>query len=70
MITQVHCQPPTAPATQATSGGPRNWPAEEHCCIQPTVVDTVSSSGATCTASANRVAGISPPIAENSTTAR
>ena len=67
---QVQCQPPTLPATQAISGGPRNWPADEHCCIQPTVVDTVRSLGATRTASENNTPGISPPTAENTSTAR
>ena len=42
-------------ATQATSGGPANWPSADHCCIQPTVVDSVCSLGARRTASANSV---------------
>jgi hypothetical protein len=36
--TQVHCQPPAALATAATSGGPANWPSADHCWTQPTVV--------------------------------
>ena len=36
----VSCHPPTFDATQATSGGPANWPIAENCCIQPTVVET------------------------------
>src|SRR5580765_2186976 len=66
---QVHCQPPVALATAATSGGPANWPSADHCCTQPTVVDKVRSLGASRTASANKVAGISPPTLENSSTA-
>ena len=66
---QVQCQPPAKSATQATSGGPRNWPQAEHCCTQPIVVDTICSPGATLTARANKVAGIIPPTAENVTTA-
>ena len=65
---QVHCQPPTAPATQATSGGPANWPAADHCCIQPTVVEIVSSPGASRTASEKSVPGIMPPTMENNST--
>src|SRR6185312_16659321 len=61
VTTQVHCQPPTRLATQATSGGPTNWPKEDHCCIQPTVVETVRSLGASLTASENSVPGITPP---------
>ena len=37
----VQCQPPARAASQATMGGPANWPSAEHCCIQPTVVETV-----------------------------
>ena len=41
VATQVRCQPPTWLATHATSGGPTNWPAADHCCTQPTVLDSV-----------------------------
>ena len=68
VTTQVHCQPPTAPANHATTKGPMNWPVADHCCIQPTVVETVSSLGAKRTAQANKVPGIRPPTAENNTT--
>ena len=64
VTTHVHCQPPTAPANQATAKGPKNWPVADHCCIQPTVVETVSSLGANRTAQANKVLGIKPPTAE------
>ena len=67
--TQVPCQSPLLLATAATSGGPANWPSADHCCTQPTVVDNVPSLGAKRTASANNVAGISPPTPENSNTA-
>ena len=58
---QVHCQPPTRWASQATTGGATNWPNEEACCIRPTVVDTVEAPGAHRTLSMNRVAGTTPP---------
>src|SRR6185436_3106386 len=69
VTSHVHCQSPVALATAATSGGPANWPSADHCWTQPTVVDNVPSLGASRTASANSVAGISPPTAENSSTA-
>ena len=56
-------------ATHATSGGPANWPIEDHCCAQPTVVETVFSPGASVTASENKVPGIKPPTIENINTA-
>lgn len=70
VATQVMCQPPTLAASIATAGGPKNCPIDEHCCIQPTVVDTVCSFGAASTTTENRVPGMSPPMAENRTTAR
>jgi len=70
VTSQVSCQPPAMPATQATSGGPMNWPNADHCCIQPSVVDSVCSLGATRTPTANNVAGTSPPTDENASTAR
>src|SRR5262245_34630674 len=70
VTSHVNCHPPATEATHATSGGPTNWPNADHCCIQPTVVDSVSSLGVTRTASANSVAGTSPPMAENTSTAR
>jgi hypothetical protein len=69
VTSQVHCQLPAPLATHATSGGPKNCPNEEHCCIQPTVVDTVPSLGAKRTAKENKVPGITPPTPENKTTA-
>ena len=63
---QVHCQPPTRLASQATTGGPASWPRADHCCIQPTVVAMERSPGASVGASANSVPGISPPTLENS----
>ena len=66
---QVHCQPPTRCAIQATAGGARNCPSDEACCIRPTVVDTVAGDGASRTASMNRVAGTMPPPSENRHTA-
>ena len=47
VVTQVHCQSPARMATHATMGGPANWPSADHCCIHPTVVAIVRSSGAT-----------------------
>jgi hypothetical protein len=64
----IACQPPARAATQAASGGPANCPKADHCCIHPTVVDTVLSSGAIRTASENRVPGTRPPTVENSST--
>ena len=61
VTSQLHCQPPARVATQATSGGPANWPSADHCCIQPTVVETVCSPGASRTASENSVPGTTPP---------
>ena len=52
---QLHCHPPVRAATHATSGGPVNWPKADHCCIQPTVLETVDSLGASRTASENKV---------------
>ena len=69
VATHVHCQFPVVLATAATSGGPANWPNADHCWTQPTVVDNVPSPGANRTASANNVAGTSPPTLENSSTA-
>ena len=66
---QVNCQPPICMATAATSGGPANCPTQDHCCMKPTVVDTVAWLGARCMAVVNKVAGIRPPVAENSATA-
>ena len=63
---QITCQPPARAAAHAARGGPANWPNADHCCIQPTVVETVPSSGATRTASENSVPGISPPTMEKS----
>ena len=63
------CQLPLWVATQATSGGPMNCPIEEHCCVMPTVADTVSGAGASRTARLNRVLGTRPPTMENSSTA-
>ena len=68
-VTQpVSCQPPYRAATQATSGGPANWPSADHCCIQPTVVDTVSVLGASLIDRLKSVAGIKPPSVENTNT--
>ena len=69
MASQVSCQPPAWLATQATSGGPPNWPSADHCCIQPTVLPSMASPGASRTASENRVPGMRPPTIENSSTA-
>src|SRR5690606_15506470 len=69
VASQVRCQPPACAAIQATTGGPKNWPAAEHCNIQPTVVAMVWLFGATLTAMLNKVPGIMPPTAEKSTTA-
>ena len=68
VISQVHCQPPTLAASQATNGGPANCPTEDHCCIQPTVVDTVPSWGDRRTAKENKVPGTKPPHMENKST--
>ena len=68
-VTQgVSCQPPAWAATQATSGGPANWPKADNCCIQPTVVATCCSPGASLTASENKVPGTKPPTPENNNT--
>jgi hypothetical protein len=64
----LHCHPPARDATHATSGGPVNWPIADHCCIQPTVVETVASPGASRTASENNVPGIKPPMHEKAST--
>src|SRR5690606_18937587 len=69
VASQVDCQPPVRFTTHATTGGPTNWPSEEHCCSHPTVVVVVCALGATAMACTNRVAGISPPTAESVTTA-
>ena len=45
-------------------GGPANCPTQDHCCIKPTVVETVPELGARCMAEVNKVAGIKPPSAE------
>jgi ADP-glucose pyrophosphorylase len=65
---QVHSQPPAKAATQATKGGPKNCPVADHCCIHPTVVDSVSGLGAKRMASANKVPGIKPPTDESKMT--
>ena len=65
----VCCQPPLAAASAATAGGPANWPKAYHCCTQPMVVPSIASPGAARTASENSEVGISPPTAENTSTA-
>src|SRR5690606_33914046 len=46
---QVLCQPPASVATQATNGGPQNWPAADSCCIQPTEAAVACGLGASLT---------------------
>ena len=47
--------PPWRATSQATTGGPANWPSEDNCCTQPTVVATCCSPGAKRTAKLNKV---------------
>ncbi len=63
-------QSPARETTNAISGGVKNWPNAEPCCISPAVVDTVSAFGANAGVLANKVPGIRPPAAENISTAR
>src|SRR5690606_41462993 len=61
----VEAQPPPSVPTQATAGGPANWPAADGCCIQPIEVEVVSVVGASLTTSKKSVVGMSPPTVEN-----
>ncbi len=66
LTAQVHCHPPRAVATPATTGGPATWPAEDHCWIHPTVVEIVGSLGASDGARPKMLPGMSPPTVEKS----
>jgi hypothetical protein len=68
VIHHTASQLPVRAAATATTGGPANCPMADHCCIQPTVVETAPASGATRTDKENSVPGMSPPTMENSST--